>query len=110
MVKLTIGYKIWLKRGGTELIGPGGIALLKAITREGSLKSAAESLGMSYVFAWRYLRKLEKCLGKPIVETRRGGKRRGATTLTAHGLKLLEIYEKAWTEFEKLSRELKFEI
>ena len=110
MAKLTIGYKIWLKRGDTELIGPGGIALLKAIAREGSLKSAAESLGMSYVFAWRYLRKLEKRLGKPIVETRRGGKRRGATTLTVYGLKLLEIYEKAWTEFEKLSRELKFEI
>ncbi|OYT30128.1 MAG: ModE family transcriptional regulator, partial [Thermofilum sp. ex4484_79] len=51
-----------------------------------------ESLGISYKFAWNYIKKIEDRLGLKIVETHRGGTSRGGARLTDVGRELMETY------------------
>jgi molybdate transport system regulatory protein len=52
--------------GGTR-IGPGKIALLEAIAREGSISAAGRALRMSYRRAWELVEDLNRGLGAPVV-------------------------------------------
>lgn len=61
------------------------LRLLEAIARSGSLKAAAQAVGLSYRHAWGLLREAARSLGAPLVELRRG---RGARP-TALGQRLL---------------------
>ncbi len=96
-----IRYRIWIEIDGEPVLGKGGANLLKAIEEEGSLSAASRKLGVSYVFAWEYLQRINEILGTPVVETRRGGRGGGTAKLTEAGEKLLALYEKA----EKTVRE-----
>ncbi|MBS7246728.1 MAG: molybdenum-dependent transcriptional regulator [Candidatus Jordarchaeales archaeon] len=84
--------KVWLEADGEGLIGKGGAELLKAILDEGSLKAASEKLGVSYKYAWNYLRRIEDRLKTKIVASARGGSERGRTVLTETGKRLLLKY------------------
>ena len=46
--------------------------LLAAVREGGSLKQAAEAMGLSYRFAWGLLGEAGKAFGVPLVEFRRG--------------------------------------
>jgi molybdate transport system regulatory protein len=48
--------------GDLIAIGPGKIALLKAIDRTGSITAAAKKLGMSYRRAWLLLDEVNRSL------------------------------------------------
>lgn len=61
------------------------LRLLAAVRTGGSLKQAAEAMGLSYRFAWGLLGEAGKAFGVPLVEFRRG---RGARP-TALGEKLM---------------------
>lgn len=61
------------------------LRLLDGVRRSGSLKQAAEAMGVSYRFAWGVLGEAAAAFGAPLVELQRG---RGART-TALGEKLL---------------------
>lgn len=93
--RLNVRYKIWIEVDGRTVVGGGGIRLLEAIGKYGSIKDAADSLMMSYKYAWQYIRKIEERLGRPVVETFRGGKHKGGAKLTEEGLKLIECYRRA---------------
>jgi molybdate transport system regulatory protein len=87
--------KIWLEHQGKPLIGKGGAQILEQIEKEHSISKAAKKLGMSYRYVWSYIKRVEKTLGKPIVETYRGGKRGGGgAKLTNFGKELLEEYKR----------------
>lgn len=96
--------KLWLELNGEFIIGKGGALLLRAINDHGSISQAVKALPQdalsemespSYRFAWGYLRKVEKRLGAPIVEKRRGYRNgAGGTALTQLGLQLLELYDR----------------
>ncbi len=101
---LVFRYKVWLELNGLPVIGPGGIEILKVIDREGSLKGAARSLGMSYNFVWNYVRRLENILGIKVIETWRGGARHGGASLTNKARKLVELYESLTGEVERLAK------
>ena len=73
-------------------IGPGKIALLEAIGREGSISAAGRSLGMSYRRAWELVDALNRLLGTPVVAAAAGGARGGGASLTAAGRLLVEDY------------------
>jgi molybdate transport system regulatory protein len=73
-------------------IGPGKIALLEAIAREGSISAAGRALGMSYKRAWDLVDALNRLLGTPVAETSAGGARGGGATLTAAGQGLVAEY------------------
>jgi len=89
----TIKFKLWLEKDGIPLIGSGGAKLLQAIKEEGNLKSAIKKVGVSYRYAWGYLKKLEKRLGGKIVIPHKGGfKGGGGMSITELGEKILRIY------------------
>ena len=73
-------------------IGPGKIALLETIDREGSISAAGRALGMSYKRAWDLVDALNKLIGTPAVEASPGGFRGGGATLTEAGRSLVADY------------------
>jgi molybdate transport system regulatory protein len=95
--------KLWLELDGDLILGRGGALLLRGIDEHGSISQAVKALPLdalgemqapSYRFAWGYLEKVEKRLGIPVVEKRRGHRKGpGGTALTAFGKQLLALYE-----------------
>ncbi|MDO9707119.1 winged helix-turn-helix domain-containing protein [Paracraurococcus lichenis] len=73
-------------------IGPGKIALLEAIDREGSISAAGRALGMSYKRAWDLVDALNTMLGTPVVQASLGGYRGGGAVLTDEGRALVADY------------------
>ncbi len=73
-------------------IGPGKIALMEAIDREGSISAAGRALAMSYRRAWDLVDTLNKLLDEPVVEAATGGYRGGGATLTDAGRRLVADY------------------
>lgn len=67
--------------------------LLFMIRQCGTVKSACESIGISYSRAWKMLAVLEENLGFTLVERQPGGESGGASILTEGGEKLLSRYE-----------------
>ena len=85
----TLSLRIDLPRGR---IGPGKIALLEAIDREGSISAAGRALGMSYRRAWDLVDALGGILGTPAVAAAPGGYRGGGASLTDAGRALVADY------------------
>jgi len=89
----SLKYKIWLvSADGEGVIGDGRWKLLTSIEKNGSLKAAAEELGISYRKAWGDLRSAEKKIGCKLIERHRGGKDGGKSLLTPMGIKLTHAY------------------
>src|SRR5215510_9759714 len=70
-------------------LGPGKIALLEAIGREGSLTRAAASLSYSYRYAWLLLEDLNESFDEPVTQATVGGRRGGGVELTKFGGELI---------------------
>lgn len=85
----TLSLRIDLPAGR---IGPGKIALLEAIDREGSISAAGRALGMSYRRAWDLVDALNRILGTLAVEASTGGHRGGGAMLTDAGRNLVADY------------------
>src|SRR5688500_2957403 len=82
--------KVWLERDGRFVIGDGGLRLLLAIERRGSLSAAAAEIGWSYRHAWGYLRQAQRVLGARLTAARPGKGASRGTTLTDTGRRLAE--------------------
>lgn len=99
---------------GTIVMGPGKADLLDAVARSGSIRAAAEELGMSYMRAWTLIRTMNAAFRSPLVEKERGGSAQGGAHLTPRGQKVLELYRKMEkkaeraiaADWERLRREL----
>ncbi|HDP34109.1 MAG TPA: LysR family transcriptional regulator [Candidatus Hydrogenedentes bacterium] len=98
--KIKPGVKIWLSLNKEGVFGHGKWQLLDAIHREGSLRAAADALGISYRKAWGDLRKAERILGVRFLERRRGGAAGGESSLTPEGKKWHKEYARFHTEVE----------
>lgn len=95
-------FKLWLSSAEAEgVFGDGKWRLLAAIERQGSLKAASQTLGISYRKAWGDLRKAEDCLGITFIEKHRGGSGGGESNLTAAGKKWLAAYSIFRAEIER---------
>jgi len=73
-------------------IGPGKVALLEAIGREGSISAAGRALGMSYRRAWELVQAVGALLGEPAVTASPGGRSGGGARLTPAGAGLVADY------------------
>lgn len=93
-MQLQVKSKVWLEANGKFIIGEGGITLLEAIDRLGSIQKAARRLGWSYRHTWGYLKNMERNGGMQFVVARHGGTAGGGTTLTPDGVKLLREYRR----------------
>lgn len=86
----TVRMHLWLELGESVYFGMGRAMLLDRIEEYGSLRKAAESLGMSYRAAWGKLRSTEKALGEALVET--VGAKRGGYRLTPAGRRIRDNF------------------
>jgi molybdate transport system regulatory protein len=103
---------------GEEIaLGPGKVDLLEVVAQTGSLREAAERMGMSYMRAWNLVRTMNQCFKSPLVIAARGGRLRGGTTLTTTGKEALKLYRQLeldcaramkprWARLQKLLRSL----
>lgn len=98
--KEKLSGKIWIEHDGKPLLGKGGAEILEQIGKEESISKAAKNLNMSYRYVWSYLKKIEKTVDEPIVETFRGGKSGGG------GARLTRIGQSLLNEYKRLERYL----
>ncbi len=90
-VKLRI--KVWLEVDGQYVFGFGLSQILKAVEVTGSIKAGADRLGKSYRYVWNRVKKAERTLGKPLVETHVGGKGTRRSSLTPLASRLVADYD-----------------
>lgn len=84
-------------------LGPGKIDLLESIERTGSLRQAAQSLGMSYRRAWLLLDGLNRSFTEPAATASVGGQGGGGVTLTPFGLEIIRSYRAAAQAIEAVA-------
>ncbi|HPA15898.1 MAG TPA: LysR family transcriptional regulator, partial [Desulfobacterales bacterium] len=88
--KPIVRLHLWLEENNDVFFGFGRAQLLENIARYGSLKKAAESLGMSYRAAWGKIKKTEAVLGCQLLA--KSGSNREGYRLTAFGNELKDKY------------------
>jgi molybdate transport system regulatory protein len=103
---MELRFKLWLaeepEAGGDGYLGEGRFQLLFAIDRAGSLRKAAEELGISYRKAWGDIRAAEAHLGFELLRRQRGGSSGGSSALTERARQLLLAFEKVKTNIQIL--------
>jgi molybdate transport system regulatory protein len=93
-------YKIWLDYRG-RAFGDGPARLLGGVHECGSLRKAAQELGMSYNKAWRILHAAEQRLGFALLDRSVGGSLGGGSHLTPEAEDLMSRYRAVATEAEE---------
>ena len=88
---MRLNYKLWLDYRG-RAFGDGPARLLDGVQQWGSLRKAAQELGMSYNKAWRILHAAEQRLGFPLLDRNVGGSLGGGSHLTPEAQDLLKRY------------------
>jgi molybdate transport repressor ModE-like protein len=90
---LGVKAKFWLTLGPRTLFGDGKAQLLEAVDELGSLRSAAQSMGMSYRHAWGLLRELDQAAGFAFLEHSGSGPRT-RLRLSHDGRRFIEAYRR----------------
>jgi molybdate transport system regulatory protein len=85
--------KIWIESEQEVVFGGGRALLFQAIEETGSIRQAANKLGMSYRAAWGKTKATEERLGITLLIKQAGGHQSGAE-LTPEAKELLKIYLK----------------
>jgi molybdate transport system regulatory protein len=101
-MKQTVRFRVDFTSGCS--IGPGKIDLLEGIERTGSLRQAAQTLGMSYRRAWLLLDALNRSFSEPATTASVGGAGGGGVTLTPFGLEIIRCYRAAARAIEAVAR------
>jgi molybdate transport system regulatory protein len=73
-------------------LGPGKADLLELVGETGSIREAAERMGMSYMRAWTLIKTMNACFRQPLVVGSRGGSEHGGAGLTETGRAALNLY------------------
>jgi molybdate transport system regulatory protein len=77
--------RVWLEWNGQAFLGLGRVTLLEAIEEHGSITRAAKAEGVSYRAAWRWVERLNRLAGVPLVTLATGGVHGGGARLTETG-------------------------
>jgi molybdate transport system regulatory protein len=93
-----LSVKLFVEKGGKYILGTGRIGLLRSIPLLGSLRQAAQHLGMSYRWAWGRLNTAEAELGIPLLARNlRAGKNR-SMSLTPEGEAIVDWFQETERE------------
>jgi molybdate transport system regulatory protein len=90
---------------GLPFMGRGPVQLLQGIERLGSINQAAKEMNMSYVKAWKIIKRIEVGLGGKILRTKIGGKDHGGSELTPLASKFVNLYRAYETEVANFAQE-----
>lgn len=96
---MRFNFKLWIETDeGKPILGKGGLELLKAIQKTGSLTNASKETGMSYKFAWEYVKRIDSSING--VNMRKGGRNAGGSAITHEMEELMKIYEEVEKEIQ----------
>lgn len=97
--------KIYLvDENGDKFMGIGVLWLLEKIGEGYSLRSASQSMGLSYSKAYKMLLNLERVVGRTFLERKKGGVNREGVVLTDFARRYMELYK----EFQKRAKEASY--
>ena len=83
---------LFLDEAGERFFGDGPERLLRAVEACGSVRAAAQSMGMAYTKALRLINHAEEALGFALITRAAGGKSGGGSRLTPQGAAWLRRY------------------
>ncbi|MGD9847247.1 MAG: winged helix-turn-helix domain-containing protein, partial [Variibacter sp.] len=89
---MAIEAAITLRTEGISGVGRERIRLLQAVAREGSISAGARAAGLTYKATWDALEAMANLFGRPLLETRTGGRQGGGAQLTPTGLRVIEAF------------------
>ncbi len=92
---------LWLETVDGLFFGMGRAQLLAKVDQHGSLKKAADDLGMSYRAAWGKIKKTETVVGAKLIV--RSGNKRDGYELTEFGRTLLDNFNSWFNEIEDMA-------
>jgi molybdate transport system regulatory protein len=101
---------VTLKSDDVAGVGRERIRLLQAVAREGSISAGAKAAGLTYKAAWDALDAMANLFGRPLLETRTGGKAGGGARLTPTGIRVIEAYNRLEAEMTRVMRTLEPEL
>ena len=76
------------------------LELMTMVHELGSISAAAKKLGVSYKAAWEAVEQLNNLSEHPLLERKTGGEAGGGSSLTDHGLNVLNFMKKMEFEFD----------
>jgi len=85
--------RLWLNKSEHDFLGKGRMELLMLIEKSGSITKAAKEMKMSYKAAWDAVDAMNNLSSSPLVESSKGGKGGGGTTITPYAKELIETYK-----------------
>lgn len=86
--------KVWIERDGEIVMSEYRARLLEAVSREGSVAAAADTLGLPNRTAWKKLRELEAAAGTPLLDSGSGGAAGGQSRLTPAAEEMLLAFRR----------------
>ena len=89
---------------GKPPFGPGKAELLEFIAATGSIRTAAQEMGMSYPRAWGLVREMNALFTAPLVTRTGGGGTGGGAALTPLGETVLRLYSRMEVDCETATR------
>ena len=103
---MAIEATVTLKSDDVAGVGRERIRLLQAVAREGSISAGAKAAGLTYKAAWDALDAMANLFGRPLLETRTGGRAGGGARLTPTGLRVIEAFGRLEAEMTRVLRVL----
>lgn len=94
----TMRIRLWLEADDGVIFGMGRLMLLREVARQGSIKAAAEKLGMSYRGAWGKIKKTEELLGAALIS--KNSCRRSGSNLTPFAMEIITRFDQWFREVE----------
>lgn len=85
----SIWFRLLLPSGA---LGPGKIALMRAVEATGSVSAAARALRMSHARSVKLVAEINALAATPLIDTRAGGQSGGGASLTPLGRAVVDAY------------------
>ncbi|UYO94552.1 TOBE domain-containing protein [Pollutimonas sp. M17] len=106
VIPIELDGSIWFRSGRQNWGSEKRMALLTAISEEGSISAAARKIGLSYKAAWDAVDTMNNLAGEPLVLRSTGGQRGGGASLTARAQELIQLYQLLNKEHERFMARL----
>ncbi len=98
---------VWFERDGGVFFGQGRYELLQHIAEHGSLKVAAEKMGISYRGAWGKIKATEDIMGEKLIMK---ASNKEGYHLTEFGQKWMDEYKALYEDVLDYARKRKLEL
>jgi molybdate transport system regulatory protein len=110
MKMIEVECHISIKKNGETFLAPTKTELLNEIIQNGSLRSAAKKLKISYQHAWTMIDEMNRIAPEPLVIKQRGGANGGGAEISIYGTKMLKEYKLIEVQVQKVINQINVEI